>query len=36
MTVLSFNAFKQNKFADLAYAEPYYGKDFYSPFVKGS
>ena len=36
MTPLSFSEFRQNKFADLAYAEPFYGKDFYTPFVKGA
>lgn len=36
MIPLSFSEFRQNRFADLAYAEPFYGKDFYSPFVKAS
>ncbi|HEU4634264.1 MAG TPA: tRNA (adenosine(37)-N6)-threonylcarbamoyltransferase complex dimerization subunit type 1 TsaB [Flavisolibacter sp.] len=36
MMPLSFSEFRQNRFADLAYAEPFYGKDFYSPFVKPS
>jgi tRNA threonylcarbamoyladenosine biosynthesis protein TsaB len=36
MTALSFSLFKQNKFSDLAYKEPFYGKDFYTPSVKGS
>ena len=28
---LAYEAFHQKKFADLAYSEPFYGKDFYSP-----
>lgn len=36
MTALSFSRFGQNNFADLAYTEPYYGKEFYTPFVKPS
>jgi len=36
MTGLSCSQFKKQEFADLAYAEPYYGKAFYSPFVKHS
>jgi tRNA threonylcarbamoyladenosine biosynthesis protein TsaB len=36
MTPLSFSEFRENKFAGLAYAEPFYGKDFYSPFVKSA
>jgi tRNA threonylcarbamoyladenosine biosynthesis protein TsaB len=34
MTSLSFKAFKNNDFADLAYAEPFYGKEFYTPAAK--
>lgn len=36
MTTLVFNKLQQKSFADLAYAEPYYGKEFYSPSVKPS
>lgn len=36
MTALSFSLFQQNQFSDLAYTEPFYGKDFYTPSVKGS
>ena len=31
---VSFQAFKKQEFADLAYAEPCYGKEFYSPAPK--
>jgi tRNA threonylcarbamoyladenosine biosynthesis protein TsaB len=34
MTSLAFKAFQSGKFADLAYSEPFYGKEFYSPSVK--
>jgi len=34
MILLSLSMYKQGIFADLAYAEPFYGKDFHSPFVK--
>lgn len=34
LTTLSYSCFQQNKFADLAYCEPYYGKEFYSPAPK--
>ena len=34
MTALSFSAFEQNIFANLAYAEPFYGKSFHLPNVK--
>ena len=34
MPGLSFSEFKKNNFADLAYSEPFYGKEFHSPFVK--
>jgi len=30
MTTLSYNKFLKAEFADLAYSQPYYGKDFYS------
>jgi tRNA threonylcarbamoyladenosine biosynthesis protein TsaB len=33
---LSYKRFELNEFADLAYAEPYYGKAFYSPPPKPS
>jgi tRNA threonylcarbamoyladenosine biosynthesis protein TsaB len=36
MTGLSFSQFTRQEFADLAYAEPYYGKAFYTTFVKPS
>ena len=36
MTALSFSKFKQKDFADLAYAEPYYGKEHYSPLPKAA
>ena len=36
MTGLSFSQFEKQEFADLAYAEPYYGKAFYTTFVKPS
>jgi tRNA threonylcarbamoyladenosine biosynthesis protein TsaB len=36
MTGLSFSQFEKKEFADLAYAEPYYGKAFYTTFVKPS
>lgn len=36
MTGLSFEKWQQKDFADLAYAEPFYGKNFYSPAVKTS
>jgi len=36
MTVLSFSAFQQNIFADIAYTEPFYGKSFHLPNVKAS
>lgn len=31
---LAWRQFEQRQFASLAYAEPFYGKDFYSPVVK--
>ena len=31
LTVLAYRLLLQQKFADLAYAEPFYGKEFYSP-----
>ncbi|MGZ3840018.1 MAG: tRNA (adenosine(37)-N6)-threonylcarbamoyltransferase complex dimerization subunit type 1 TsaB [Flavisolibacter sp.] len=34
MSVLSFNQFSQKNYADLAYAEPFYGKDFHLVGVK--
>lgn len=34
MVTLSLLKQKQSMFSDLAYAEPYYGKDFHSPSVK--
>jgi tRNA threonylcarbamoyladenosine biosynthesis protein TsaB len=34
MVQLSFQRLKEQAFADLAYAEPFYGKEFYTPFVK--
>jgi tRNA threonylcarbamoyladenosine biosynthesis protein TsaB len=36
MTGLSYSQFKNKEFADLAYTEPYYGKAFYTTFVKAS
>jgi tRNA threonylcarbamoyladenosine biosynthesis protein TsaB len=36
MTGLSFSQFKNKEFADLAYTAPYYGKAFYTTFVKAS
>jgi tRNA threonylcarbamoyladenosine biosynthesis protein TsaB len=36
MTGLSFSQFGKQEFANLAYAEPYYGKAFYTTFVKPS
>lgn len=34
MTALSFQKFAERDFNDLAYAEPFYGKEFYSPAPK--
>jgi tRNA threonylcarbamoyladenosine biosynthesis protein TsaB len=34
MVFLSFDRYTRSQFADLAYSEPFYGKDFYSPIVK--
>lgn len=34
MVPLSWEAFQHQQFADLAYTEPFYGKDFYSPSPK--
>lgn len=34
MAVISAEMFRQSLFADLAYAEPFYVKDFYSPSAK--
>lgn len=34
MTGLSFNKFREAQFADLAYTEPFYGKEFYTPAAK--
>lgn len=36
MPALAFKEFNMGNFADLAYTEPFYGKDFYSPNVKPS
>jgi tRNA threonylcarbamoyladenosine biosynthesis protein TsaB len=36
MNTLIFNKLQQKLFADLAYVEPYYGKEFYTPSVKPS
>ncbi|HEX6332770.1 MAG TPA: tRNA (adenosine(37)-N6)-threonylcarbamoyltransferase complex dimerization subunit type 1 TsaB [Flavisolibacter sp.] len=36
MIQLSFSDFTSNNFADTAYAEPQYGKEFYTPSVKAS
>jgi tRNA threonylcarbamoyladenosine biosynthesis protein TsaB len=36
MAALSDEKFRQKQFADLAYTEPFYGKDFYLPGVKPS
>jgi tRNA threonylcarbamoyladenosine biosynthesis protein TsaB len=33
MIILSYNKFKNSEFADLAYSEPFYGKDFHSSAV---
>ncbi|HMX76906.1 MAG TPA: tRNA (adenosine(37)-N6)-threonylcarbamoyltransferase complex dimerization subunit type 1 TsaB, partial [Chitinophagaceae bacterium] len=34
MAKISADFFHQSAFADLAYAEPFYVKDFYSPSIK--
>lgn len=34
MVLLSLEKFEQRQFSDLAYAEPWYGKDFHSPISK--
>jgi tRNA threonylcarbamoyladenosine biosynthesis protein TsaB len=34
MASLAFQQFQNKAFADLAYSEPYYGKEFQSPFFK--
>lgn len=34
MVSLAWKKFKSNQFSDLAYSEPFYGKDFHSPFSK--
>lgn len=34
LTTLSYACFQQKQFANLAYSEPYYGKEFYSPTPK--
>lgn len=34
MVKLAFQKLKEQAFADLAYAEPFYGKEFYTPFIK--
>lgn len=34
MASLSYQSFRKGEFADLAYSEPYYGKEFYSPAPK--
>jgi tRNA threonylcarbamoyladenosine biosynthesis protein TsaB len=34
LAVLAHRAFVQQQFADLAYSEPFYGKDFFSPAHK--
>jgi tRNA threonylcarbamoyladenosine biosynthesis protein TsaB len=31
---LAIEAFEQKNFTDLAYSEPFYGKEFYSPAPK--
>jgi len=36
LVTLSFAAYKQRLFADLAYSEPFYGKAFYSPAFQSS
>jgi tRNA threonylcarbamoyladenosine biosynthesis protein TsaB len=36
MAPLSSLAFREQKFADLAYSEPFYGKEFYSPTPKSA
>jgi tRNA threonylcarbamoyladenosine biosynthesis protein TsaB len=36
MIELAFQNFKDQRFADIAYTEPFYGKAFYTPFVKHS
>lgn len=34
LSQLSYNCFKRGEFADPAYSEPYYGKEFYTPARK--
>lgn len=34
MVILAANKFEKGEFLDLAYSEPYYGKDFHSPISK--
>lgn len=34
LSALAFSRFTQKEFADLAYAEPFYGKEFYTPAGK--
>jgi tRNA threonylcarbamoyladenosine biosynthesis protein TsaB len=36
MAQLSYNSFKNEQFANLAYCEPFYGKEFYSPAFQKS
>jgi tRNA threonylcarbamoyladenosine biosynthesis protein TsaB len=36
MVALSFQKYIKNDFADLAYSEPFYGKEFYSPALKNT
>ena len=34
MVALAYEKYVKNDFADLAYTEPFYGKEFYSPALK--
>ena len=34
MIELSYHSYLNNEFADLAYCEPFYGKEFYSPALR--
>lgn len=36
LPALSYPAFKKGQFANLAYSQPFYGKEFYSPHFKGA
>jgi hypothetical protein len=36
MILLALQSYENQEFADLAYTEPFYGKEFFSPIVKSS